>query len=180
MPPVAQGATPRTVHLPGLSSLLATYARCYFSLVLIPLCRPTIACWVKKLSQILDSRKTGHPTVSTKRVSAQPSVGFPRGNSCIVDFMGSPTVEAYEALVPIYEWLGASYELVLLYHSPHRHGICEGDIHSIVDFAGETIFGRKPASGKAFNQIGNPNLTGFDWKAPSPITDRSARSEKSR
>ena len=76
-------------------------------------------------------------------------------------------IEAYEALVPIYEWLGVRHKLGLYDHSPHGHGICEDDMHTIMDFADRIFYGKKPKSGKAFDQINNPDLNGFEWKAPA-------------
>jgi len=78
-------------------------------------------------------------------------------------------VEAYEALVPVFGWLGAEKKLGLYDHSPHGHGICEDDFHTIMDFAELIFHERKPASGKQFDQISNPDLVGFDWKAPKPV-----------
>ena len=76
-------------------------------------------------------------------------------------------IEAYEALVPVYEWLGIKHKLGLYDHSPHGHGICEDDFHTIMDFADQIFYGKQPKSGKVFDQISNPDLIGFDWKAPN-------------
>jgi len=76
-------------------------------------------------------------------------------------------IEAYEALVPIYEWLGVRHKLGLYDHSPHGHGICEDDMHTIMDFADRIFYGKEPKSGKAFDQISNPDLNGFEWNAPA-------------
>lgn len=75
-------------------------------------------------------------------------------------------IEAYEALVPVYEWLGVKHKLGLYDHSPHGHGICEDDMHTIMDFADQIFYGKNAKSGKAFDQISNPDLVGFDWRAP--------------
>ena len=80
-------------------------------------------------------------------------------------------IEAYEALVPVYEWLGAKDKLGLYNHAPRGHGIGEDDFFTILDFADQILYGKKPKSGKAFDQISNPDLVGFEWKAPSPISE---------
>jgi len=80
-------------------------------------------------------------------------------------------IEAYEALVPVFNWLGADDKLGLYDHSPHGHGICEDDMHTIMDFANQIFFGKKPRNGKAFDRISNPDLTGFHWKAPAKTGD---------
>jgi len=79
-------------------------------------------------------------------------------------------VEAYEALVPVYDWLGVRNRLGLFDHSPRGHGVTQDDLHTVLDFADLTFFGRHPASGKKFDQISNPDLVGFEWKAPPPIS----------
>lgn len=79
-------------------------------------------------------------------------------------------IEAYEALVPVYDWLGVKQNVGLYDHSPHGHGICEDDMHTIMDFADSIFYGKEPKSGKAFDQISNPDVIGFEWKTPaSPI-----------
>jgi len=78
-------------------------------------------------------------------------------------------IEAYEALVPVFEWLGARDKLGLYDHAPRGHGIGEDDFFTILDFADQIFYGKKPKSGKAFDQIGNADLVGFEWEAPSPI-----------
>ncbi len=75
-------------------------------------------------------------------------------------------IETYEALVPVFNWLGAGDKLGLFDHSPHGHGICEDDMHTIMDFAEKIFQDSEPKSGKQFDQISNPGLVGFDWKAP--------------
>ncbi len=77
-------------------------------------------------------------------------------------------IEAYEALVPVYEWLGAGDKLGLYDHSPLGHGLMEEDISTMLDFADKVFFGKIPVSGKAFDQISNPEVIGFNWTAPSP------------
>jgi len=77
-------------------------------------------------------------------------------------------IEAYEALVPVFNWLGAGDKLGLFDHSPHGHGICEDDMHTIMDFADQTFLGKALKSGKRFDQMSNPDLVGFDWKATEP------------
>jgi hypothetical protein len=76
-------------------------------------------------------------------------------------------IEAYEALVPVYDWLGAKDKLGLYNHAPRGHGLGEDDLFTILDFADKIFYGKKPASGKAFDQITNPDLVGFEWKAPA-------------
>ena len=76
-------------------------------------------------------------------------------------------IEAYEALVPVYDWLGAGDKLGLFDHSPHGHGMCEDDMHTIMDFADKIFYRKEPASGKTFDQISNPDLVGFDWSTPA-------------
>jgi hypothetical protein len=56
-------------------------------------------------------------------------------------------------------------------HAPRGHGIGEDDFFTILDFADKIFYGKKPASGKTFDQIGNPDLVGFEWKAPAPISE---------
>ena len=80
-------------------------------------------------------------------------------------------IEAYEALVPVYEWLGAKDKLGLYDHAPRGHGFGEDDVFTILDFADQLFYGKKPESGKAFDQISNPDLVGFEWKAPAPISE---------
>ncbi len=77
-------------------------------------------------------------------------------------------VEAYESLVPVYEWLGVRNRLGLYDHSPRGHGVSLDDLLTVLDFSDQTFFGKKPASGKQFDQIANPDLIGFKWKAPPP------------
>lgn len=78
-------------------------------------------------------------------------------------------IETYEALAPVFEWLGVGNKLGLFDHSPHGHGICEDDMHTIMDFADKIFYGKDPKSGKAFDQISNPDLVGFEWEAPAPM-----------
>jgi hypothetical protein len=80
-------------------------------------------------------------------------------------------IESYEALVPVYEWLGAKDRLGLYDHAPRGHGFGEDDFFTILDFADKIFYGKKPESGKEFDQISNPDLIGFEWKAPSPISE---------
>ncbi len=80
-------------------------------------------------------------------------------------------IEAYEALVPVYQWLGAKDKLGLYDHTPHGHGIVEDDFSTMLDFADQLFYGKKPTSGKAFDQISNPDLVGFQWEAPAPISE---------
>lgn len=80
-------------------------------------------------------------------------------------------VEAYEALVPVYEWLGTRNNLGLYDHSPRGHGVNRDDLHTVLDFADQIFYGKQPASGKAFDQISNPDLVGFEWKAPAPLSE---------
>ena len=75
-------------------------------------------------------------------------------------------IEAYEALVPVYAWLGAKNKLGLYNHAPRGHGIREDDFFTILDFADKIFYGKKPKSGKAFDQISNPDLIGFEWEIP--------------
>ena len=75
-------------------------------------------------------------------------------------------IEAYEALVPVFEWLGAQDKLGLYNHAPHGHGIVEDDFFTILDFADQIFYGKKPKSGKAFDQISNPDIVGFKWGVP--------------
>lgn len=77
-------------------------------------------------------------------------------------------VEAYEALIPVYEWLGARENLGLYDHSPRGHGVTMDDLLTVLDFSDQIFYDRKPASGKQFNQISNPDLVGFEWQAPTP------------
>jgi hypothetical protein len=81
-------------------------------------------------------------------------------------------IEAYEALVPVYAWLGARDKLGLYDHAPRGHAFDEDDYFTILDFADQIFYGRKPKSGKAFDRISNPRLVGFEWKAPAPIPER--------
>ena len=80
-------------------------------------------------------------------------------------------IEAYEALVPVYGWLGAKDRLGLYDHTPHGHGIVEDDFSTMLDFADQVFYGEQPKSGKAFDQIGNPDLIGFEWEAPAPLSE---------
>jgi hypothetical protein len=80
-------------------------------------------------------------------------------------------IEAYEALVPVYEWLGAKDKLGLYDHAPRGHGFGEDDVFTILDFADRIFYGKHPKSGKAFDQVSNPDLVGFDWRAPAPISE---------
>jgi hypothetical protein len=80
-------------------------------------------------------------------------------------------IEAYEALVPVYEWLDAKDKLGLYDHAPRGHGFGEDDFFTILDFADQIFYGKKPRSGKAFDQISNPDLVGFEWEAPAPISE---------
>ncbi|MHC4995775.1 MAG: glucuronyl esterase domain-containing protein [Planctomycetota bacterium] len=75
-------------------------------------------------------------------------------------------VEAYEALVPVYEWLGVKDRLGLYDHAPEGHGIVEDDMYTILDFADKIFYGKSPTSGKAFDRISNPDIVGFDWAPP--------------
>ena len=75
-------------------------------------------------------------------------------------------VEAYESLVPVYDWLGVRNRLGLFDHSPRGHGVNLDDLLTVLDFSDQIFFARKPVDGKQFNQIANPNLDGFKWKAP--------------
>jgi len=52
-------------------------------------------------------------------------------------------IEAYEALVPVYEWLGAKAKLGLYNHAPRGHGIGEDDFFTILDFADRIFYGKK-------------------------------------
>lgn len=81
-------------------------------------------------------------------------------------------VEAYESLVPVYEWLGARNNLGLYDHSPRGHGVDIDDLHTVLDFSDLVFYAKKPASGKEFDQISNPDLIGFEWKAPAPPSNR--------
>ncbi len=80
-------------------------------------------------------------------------------------------IEAYESLIPVYEWLGAKDKLGLYNHAPVGHAFVEDDYFTILDFADQIFYDKKPRSGKRFNQISNPDLVGFEWKAPEPIAD---------
>jgi hypothetical protein len=80
-------------------------------------------------------------------------------------------IEAHEALVPVYEWLDAKDKLGLYDHAPRGHGFGEDDFFTILDFADQIFYGKKPRSGKAFDQISNPDLVGFEWEAPAPISE---------
>ena len=79
-------------------------------------------------------------------------------------------IEAYEALVPVYEWLGAKGKIGLFDHAPAGHGIVEDDFSTILDFADQIFYGKTPESGKAFDQVTNPDLVGFEWEAPAQIS----------
>jgi hypothetical protein len=80
-------------------------------------------------------------------------------------------IEAYEALVPVYEWLGAKDKLGLYDHAPRGHGFGEDDFFTILDFADQIFYGKNPESGRAFDQVTNPDLVGFEWEAPAPILE---------
>jgi len=80
-------------------------------------------------------------------------------------------LEAYEALVPVYEWLGARNNLGLYDHSPRGHGVNLDDLHTVLDFSDVIFHDKKPKSGKEFDQIKNSNLVGFEWKAPTEKAD---------
>ena len=86
-------------------------------------------------------------------------------------------IEAYESLVPVYQWLGVKEKLGLYDHSPHGHGICEDDMHTIMDFADKIFYDKEPKSGKAFDQISNPDINGFDWTAPAADPTRYSPGE---
>lgn len=76
-------------------------------------------------------------------------------------------IEAYESLIPVYEWLGVKNRLGLYDHSPRGHGVEMDDLLTVLDFADLIFFNKQPASGKQFDQIRNPDLDGFDWTIPS-------------
>jgi hypothetical protein len=76
-------------------------------------------------------------------------------------------IEAYEALIPVYEWLGVENKLGLYDHSPRGHGVEMDDLQTVLDFADLIFFNKQPASGKKFDQITNPELDGFDWNLPA-------------
>jgi len=80
-------------------------------------------------------------------------------------------IESYEALIPVYEWLGVPEKLGLYDHSPGGHGFVKGDFSTILDFADQVFYNKKPKSGKEFDQISNPEVVGFDWKAPEKLTE---------
>ena len=82
-------------------------------------------------------------------------------------------IEAYEALVPVYQWLGAKQRLGLYDHSPRGHGVTLDDLHTVLDFSDLVFYDSKPVSGKRFHHISNPDRVGFKWKAPAPTTERS-------
>ena len=60
-------------------------------------------------------------------------------------------VEAYEALVPVYEWLGARNNLGIYDHSPRGHGVNLDDLLTVLDFSDLIFYGKKPASGRQFD-----------------------------
>ncbi|MBD3676312.1 MAG: hypothetical protein HUJ26_22605 [Planctomycetaceae bacterium] len=76
-------------------------------------------------------------------------------------------IEAYESLIPVYEWLGVKNRLGLYDHSPRGHGVEMDDLQTVLDFADLIFFNKQPASGKQFDQIRNPDLDGFDWTIPA-------------
>ena len=80
-------------------------------------------------------------------------------------------IETYEAFIPVYQWLGAEGKLGLFNHAPRGHGIGEDDFHTMLDFADKIFYGKKPASGKVFDQVRNPDLVGFEWQAPAPTSN---------
>ena len=41
------------------------------------------------------------------------------------------------------------------------------DLHTVLDFSDLIFYGKKPDSGKRFDQISNPDLVGFKWEAPA-------------
>ena len=49
-------------------------------------------------------------------------------------------VETYDALVPVYKWLGAEKKLGLYDHAPEGHGVTNKDLHIILDFAARDAF----------------------------------------
>jgi hypothetical protein len=56
-------------------------------------------------------------------------------------------------------------------HAPSGHGFGDDDFFTILDFANQIFYGKNPESGTAFDQITNPNLVGFAWEAPAPISE---------
>ncbi|KAA5542699.1 hypothetical protein FYK55_14305 [Roseiconus nitratireducens] len=60
-------------------------------------------------------------------------------------------IKAYESLAPVYQWLGAPNNLGLYDHKPRGHGVTIDDLHTVLDFADQSLFGKNPASGKQFN-----------------------------
>lgn len=77
-------------------------------------------------------------------------------------------IEAYEALLPVYEWLGAKQNLGLYDHAPREHGMNVDDLLTVLDFSDQAFYGKQPASGKQFDQTRNAAVVGFKWKAPPP------------
>ena len=63
---------------------------------------------------------------------------------------------------------GRGKNLGLYDHSPRGHGVNLDDLHTVLDFSDLVFYDRKPASDKRFDQISNPDLVGFKWKAPAP------------
>ena len=80
-------------------------------------------------------------------------------------------IEAYEALVPVYQWMGAQDKLGLYDHAPHGHGIIEDDFHTMLDFADRIFYAKQSNGGRSFDRISNPDLIGFEWNAPVPISE---------
>lgn len=59
-------------------------------------------------------------------------------------------VEAYKALVPVYEWLGARNNLGLYDHSPRGHGVNLDDLLTVLDFSDLVFYDKKLASDRQF------------------------------
>jgi|GEM_PF-2750551 len=53
-------------------------------------------------------------------------------------------IKSYEALVPVYQWLGAKEKLKLHNHSPRGHGIGKGDFFTALDFADRIFYAKQP------------------------------------
>jgi hypothetical protein len=117
----------------------------------------------------------------------------PRGYLCI---MGAEKpsfeqghVEAYDALIPVYEWLGARKNLGLYDHAPRGHGVEIEDLHTVLDFADMTLFGKELENEDDFyKRNSGPARYGADdidstqgWRIPQPqgfVSDESEGRKK--
>jgi hypothetical protein len=105
----------------------------------------------------------------------------PRGYLCIMGAekpsFNQGHVEAYDALIPVYEWLGARNNLGLYDHSPRGHGVNSEDLHTVLDFADMIFLGRELRNEADFyTKNSGPARSGSEdldttkgWAVPPPL-----------